>query len=227
MQLPSQTPPPPRLYVNNITDLDWLIALEFGRVDEGQPAEAWAGVSEHFGFLFDDDRCVGFKVLGFSDFDLEDEAHQPLWDGPRFDAPSLALSDATAGEVILAARVHFGERSSINRLYFNEAVSAVRDEDALNGWINCVEAGDSMAHYGLGVKLFEAGFTARAYTHLRFYASIAPREPWAQYWFAKAALAIGENGEASEAARRVQELDADENLAVLVTGLQAEIADAD
>ena len=29
--------------------LAWLIALEFGRVDEGQPPENWEGVSEKFG----------------------------------------------------------------------------------------------------------------------------------------------------------------------------------
>ena len=41
----------PRLYLNHISGLDWLIALEFGRVDDAQPQENWRGVSESFGFL--------------------------------------------------------------------------------------------------------------------------------------------------------------------------------
>jgi hypothetical protein len=36
----------PRLYLNFIADLDWLIALEFGRVDDAQPPENWRGVND-------------------------------------------------------------------------------------------------------------------------------------------------------------------------------------
>lgn len=202
----------PRLYVNRIVDLDWLIALEFGRVDEGQPADAWAGVSENFAYLFEGDRCVGFKVLGLESFDLDAPEHAPVFSGPRFDAPVLALSDASAGEVILAAHAHFGERSSINRAYFRAAIDAESESDSLDQWTGCVETGDSMAHYGLGIALFEAGLVRRAYTHLRFYASIAPCEPWAHYWYARAALASGQVAESGEVAARVLELEPDENL---------------
>ena len=41
----------PRLYLNHIADLDWLIALEFGRVDDAQPPDNWRGVCDSFGFL--------------------------------------------------------------------------------------------------------------------------------------------------------------------------------
>ena len=41
----------PRLYLNFVTELEWLIALEFGRVDDAQPPENWRGVSDSFGFL--------------------------------------------------------------------------------------------------------------------------------------------------------------------------------
>jgi tetratricopeptide (TPR) repeat protein len=215
----------PRLYVNCVADLDWLIALEFGRVDEGQPEEAWAAVSEQFGYLFDGDRCVGFKVLGLSAFNLDTPAHEPIWSGPRFDAPTLALTGATAGEIVLAARTQFKGRSSINRLYFNEAINAETTSDALAEWLGCVETGDSMAHYGLGVALFEAGELTRAYTHLRFYSSIAPNEPWAQYWYARAAVAIEEPGEATPALERVLELSSDQNLIDMAVTLRAEIAD--
>lgn len=222
----TQTALRPRLFVNCVANLDWLIALEFGRVDEGQPADAWTGISEQFGYLFDGDRCVGFKVLGLAGFDLDAPEHEPIWGGPRFDAPSLALANASAGEVILAARVHFDGRPSINRLYFNEAVGAEDKNDALADWMSCVETGDSMAHYGLGVELFDAGLTARAYTHLRFYATIAPHLAWAQYWYARAAFAIEERAEASAAVDRVFELDPDENLLRLAVRLRAEIADS-
>lgn len=59
----------PRLYLNHIAEFDWLIALEFGRVDEYQPRENWRGVSESFGFLHDGPGgpVVGFKILDFSE----------------------------------------------------------------------------------------------------------------------------------------------------------------
>ena len=43
----------PRLYVNKIASLDWLVALEFGRVDDGQPPESWRQVGDQFGYLMD------------------------------------------------------------------------------------------------------------------------------------------------------------------------------
>ncbi len=55
---------PPKLYLNHIADLDWLIALEFGRVDDGQPSGCWRGVTDSFGWCDEvpGGRCVGFKV---------------------------------------------------------------------------------------------------------------------------------------------------------------------
>jgi tetratricopeptide (TPR) repeat protein len=217
----------PRLYVNCIADLDWLIALEFGRVDEGQPEDAWTAVSGQFGYLFDGDRCVGFKVLNLTSFDIDSDEHEAIWSGARFDAPTLALTAASAGEIVLAARTMFNGRSSLNRLYFNEAINAETKDEALAEWLGCVEAGDSMAHYGLGIALFDSGKTLRAYTHLRFYATIAPLEPWAQYWYARAAAAIEETEEAIAALERALELGGDENLTELAEKLKDEIADGE
>lgn len=217
----------PRLYVNCIAELDWLIALEFGRVDEGQPEDAWRGVSEQLGYLYDGERCVGFKLLGLSSFDIDADENAAAWDAPWFDAPTLALTAASAGEVILAARVHFGERSSINRHHFNRAIDVENGAEAFAEWACCAESGDAMAHYGLGIALYEAGERARAYTHLRFYATIAPREPWAQYWYARAALAIGEVAEAAVAAETALKLASDENLRDLAVTLRALIADGE
>ena len=95
----------PRLYINHPAHLDWLIALEFGRVDDGQPPECWEDISEHFGWLHDgpDGPIVGFKVRDFSTFDATDDEHAPIWTGPRFHAPLVGLTDATAGEITIAA----------------------------------------------------------------------------------------------------------------------------
>ena len=148
----------PRLYLNHIADLDWLIALEFGRVDDAQPPDNWRGVCDSFGFLHDEPggREVGFKVVDFSLFDPDDPEVAEIWNGPRFDAPVLGLRDATAGEIVLAARALFGEHSSINRHFFSAAIDA-EGEQALGLWLACLQAGDPMAHFGLGYTLYDLG----------------------------------------------------------------------
>ncbi len=198
----------PRLYLNHIAELDWLVALEFGRVDDGQPSEHWDGVSEDFGWLHDAPkaRVLGFKVLGFSEFDFDDEDVAEIWDGPRFDAPVLGLTDVTAGEVVVAARTFFGGCSSVNRMYFNAAVE-LEGEPALDMWLGCLQAGDGMAHFGLGYTLYELGHFHDAYRHLRHYAEIAPAHPWNWCWLGKAAAAIGEIDEARAAYRRALSLE--------------------
>jgi tetratricopeptide (TPR) repeat protein len=189
-----------RLYLNWIANLDWLIALEFGRVDDGQPSENWEGVSEAFGYLHEEPggRCVGFKILGFSLFDPEDEAVAAIWDRPRFEVPALGLDDASAGEIVLAARALFGSESTVNRQFFSAAVDAT-GEEALALWLACLQAGDSMAHFGLGYTLYELGRFSEAYRHLRHYTEIAPEGAWNWCWRGKAAAAIGELEEAEEA----------------------------
>src|SRR3954454_9312065 len=145
----------PRLYLSHDTQLDWLIALEFGRIDDAQPPDCWRGVSEQFGYLHDvpGGRVVGFKVVGFSVFDPEDEDHDEIWGEPRFDAPLLALSKASAGEIVVAARAHFDGRDSLNRRLFGAATNA-EGEEAVVAWRHSVQSGDAMAHFGLGYPLF-------------------------------------------------------------------------
>lgn len=205
---------PTRLFINNMPDQDWLIALEFGRVDEGQAPEAWQGVTENFGFMIDqhEGRIVGFKALEVSQIDLSAPEYEPLWSGVRFCAPTLALADASAAEVILAARAFFGDRASINRYFFSEAIDAESVKDEVGEWLACVETGDCMAHYGLGVALMNSGSPQLAYKHLRFYTSIAPMEAWAQYWYAQAAIAVDNRDEARVAVRLAVGLASDDNL---------------
>lgn len=198
----------PRLYLNFISELDWLIALEFGRVDDAQPPENWHGVSKQFGFLCErpEGREVGFKVLEFSRFDPEASDSGELWDGPRFDAPVLGLTGAAAGEIVLAARKLFGSASTINRQYFN-AASGSEPREALPLWIACLQAGDSMAHFGLGCTLYELGRYTEAYRHLRFYAGIAPHGSWNHRWYGVAARDIGETEEARKAFQQAIKLE--------------------
>lgn len=191
----------PRLFINRIPSLDWLIALEFGRVDEGQPSDHWSGVSEQFGFLRDrpQGRVVGFKILEFSKFDPHDPEVSDIWEAPWFHAPTLGLNHACAGEIAIVVKGTFGPQPTINREYFDEALSAESVEDAIVYWRLCLEAGDCMGHYGIGISLLEFDQAAEAYHHLRYYASIAPENPWAHHWHGRAAIAIGEVDEGRRA----------------------------
>lgn len=212
-----------RLYLNHLPDYDWLIALEFGRIDDGQPKEHWRGVSDHIGFLLDapGGREVGFKLTSLSTFDDEARDLEEVWNGPRFHVPQLGLNAATVGETVLAARALLGGEPTINRVYFSAGVSG-SGEAALADWLDCLSAGDCMAHFALGYTLYDLGRFHEAYRHLRYYAELAPAGAWNWCWYGKAAQAIGEIEEARLAYRRAielesadQETDAPELLAAL------------
>ena len=199
-----------RLFVSHDTAYDWLIALEFGRVDDGVPYENWFVVDAKCAYLLErpvDGRPLGFRVNGFSDFDPEDSARRLLWEGPRFDAPVLGLVDVTAGEIIVASRVFFAGEPSINRAYFHAAVACDDPEEAVELWTSCLEAGDSMAHYGLGYTLYDLGDHRGAYRHLRAYAELVPTNEWAWDWLGKACEALDERDEALMAYRRAVEIE--------------------
>ena len=192
---------PPKLYINNVAEFDWLIALEFGRVDDAQPPDHWRGVTEQFGYLHDSPRgrVVGFKVLGLSELDPEAPELDEIWGRPLFDVPLLGLEWASGGDVILATRALLGDLSTINRHYFNAAAGTEDPAEALPLWLSCLQAGDSMAHFGLGYTLYALGRYQEAYRHLRHYTEIAPHGSWNWCWFGKAAEAIGELTEARAA----------------------------
>jgi len=203
--------PRPRLYINHLAEYDWLVALEFGRVDDSQPPENWRGVSDDFGFLHEKPggRVLGFKVLDFSEFDPEDPAVAEIWEQPLFDVPVLGLAGVPAGEVVLAARALLGDGSTVNRHYFNAAIGEEDLEEARSLWLGCLQAGDSMAHYGLGYTLYELGDYPQAYRHLRHYTEIAPHGSWIWFWFGQAAESVGERDEAIAAYTRALELEAE------------------
>lgn len=204
--------PLPRLYISVAADYDWLTAIEFGHVDDGQPSENWAGVCDEFRYLHlgpaDRSPAIGFKVLGISDFDPEDEEVREIWDEPHFDAPQLGLRDVAAGEIVVATKSLYGtQRRSLNRQIFDDAVD-LSGPQALAAWTACLQAGDCMAHFALGYTLLEFGRNHEAYRHLRYYAEIAPAMPWSHCWLGRAAAAIGELGEARAAYERAIELTA-------------------
>jgi tetratricopeptide (TPR) repeat protein len=198
----------PRLYLNHAAGLDMLTALEFGRVGDGMPSENRHLISEHFAYYFEQcDACVGFKVLEFSTFDAEASDVTAIWSGPLFDSPTLGMSQATAGQIVVAARTLFGGEPSVNQVLLSAAMAADSPEDALPLWRACLEAGDSMAHFAIGHTLYYLGRFQEAYQHLRHYTEISPVNSRTWCWFGKGAQAIGELDEARAAFARAIEIE--------------------
>ena len=201
-----------RLHITNIPELDHLLALEYGRVDEGQPTECWRPVGDPIGagdtgplmgYLHDGahGRAVGFKVIGVSELDIDAPDMREIWGRPRFDAPILGLSDVSAGQIIVAARALFGERTSIGHELFVRAAAASGDE-ALGLWLASLEAGEPAAHWRVGCALYDLGRYHEAYRHLRYYTEIAPALSWTWCAYGQAAEALGLDGEARAGYRR-------------------------
>jgi tetratricopeptide (TPR) repeat protein len=198
----------PRLFLNHDADYGWLIALEYGTTDDGQPSDNWAPVSEDFAYLVIGERCVGFVARHFDDFDPYDSDIASIWGEPRFDVPALGLTEASAGEIVVAADVFLDGENTLNRDLFDAAVKARRKpQKAVELWRRCLQTGDVMAHYGLGYTLYELGRFHEAYRHLRAYTEITPSNAWAWCWFGRAADAICETSEAEAAYRRALEVE--------------------
>jgi tetratricopeptide (TPR) repeat protein len=217
----------PILYLSHVATRDRLDALEFGRGPDGQLDGCWKGLSDEAAFLLDEPggEIVGFSVKNFSSFDLDAPEYAPFWDDPIFDAPLLGLTGVPAAEIILAARPFLGGRPTLNRQLFDAAceMGSVDRREALDLWLQCLEAGDTMAHFALGYTMYELGEFPTAYRHLRHYTKIAPAHPWNWAWYGQAAEAIGEDEEAIAAYRRALELrenpgdtDAGQRLAELI-----------
>ncbi len=191
------------LFINVDVGAGWIIALEYGRVDEGQPLDAWEGVSGQFGLLHDggpDGRLLGSKVLDASTYDPD--AHPEMWKAPTFDVPLVGLSNATPNEIIVATKSLLGQTSTLNRQLFNAAMAEDDPDEALSLWSACLQAGDQMAHYALGYTLYDLQRYPAAYRHLRRYTELSPRNSWAWCWFGQAAAAVGRREEAIAALQR-------------------------
>lgn len=196
------------LYISRDLAGDWLSALEFGRVTDGQLVDYFEYVSEQFRWVYDEPggRVVGFEVMGLNDFEPEGEGYEELWQAPRFPVPLFGLDDAYAGEIIIAARGSLANEPTMNRHLFLLAVGE-SGETAEGLWRACLETGDFMAHYGLGYTLYELERYREAYGHLRRYAELTSTNAWAWCWLGKACLALGEREEARRAFERALELE--------------------
>ena len=200
------------LYISRDLHYDWLIALEFGRVLDGQPADHLLPVGDEAAFVLDGagGEIVGFSVMGLSQLDASADDLKELWHGPRFDAPLFGLRGAHAGEVVLAAQAMLLEESTTNRRYFDMATGQ-EGEEAVASWRACLECGDSMAHYGLGYTLLELGRTREAYRHLRAYVETARWNAWAWCWLGRACLELGDHDEGRDALLRALALEDEED----------------
>ena len=145
---------------------------------------------------------------GLREFDAQ--AHDELWEPePRFAAPTLGLTDVSAGEVVLATLARFRDTSTFNRALFDAATGA-EGEEAARLWRTCLASGDAMAHYGLGYTLVNLGDFGPAYEHLRCYVELVPQNAWAWCWLGRACAGLDATTEARAAYERAVELAGDE-----------------
>lgn len=202
--------PRPVLRVSYDEDLDFLCALVAGEAidqhldDETQPLAAMDDESEEeIAWLFT--RGPGGPLIGFGiarafEWPVADEPDDaPIWHGPRFDVPTLALRDASIGEILLAAQTTI-TGSTTDVCLFDAAIAAKEDDGDLEKaeamWRGCLEVGEMRAHFGLGYTLCDLGRPAEAFGHLAMYTEICPRNSWAWVWRGRAARDMGELAEA-------------------------------
>ncbi len=216
----------PRLVVSVDHPLDILTACEFGTTIDGRLEDQWHELADGIDLLRDspDEPVIGFRVFRLSERGPEAFDIDELWSGEHFDAPVLGLFDVPAGAVITAARDRYRNNGTFNRYLFGLATHA-KGEEAVRAWRQCLEAGELMAHYGLGYSLLEIGCPREAYHHLRCYTEIAPQLPWAWRYFGAAAEAIGELAEARAAYRRALALSAEHGEETDAGDLLAAMAD--
>jgi tetratricopeptide (TPR) repeat protein len=205
----------PQLFLSHDAHYDWLVAVEYGRVNDGHPPWLRRQVYPGFDFLLDDrdGREFGFTIDYFSGFGLPDGDWDPEVEeelrGRRFDVPTLMLEDAHAVEIAEAAAELFEGRNSVNRDFFDRATECgERDqfEQALYWWRSCLQAGDLMGLFGIGYTLHDLGRFAEGLPYLRRYAELAPYQPWTWCWVGRCAAALGRVGEARRGYRRAIEL---------------------
>ena len=152
-------------------------------------------------------EVVGFGVDDLTSFD--GDTLPELWGEPHFDAPLFGLRNVPAAAVVLAAQAQLRREPTTNRMFFSLATNA-EGEEAVALWRQCLESGDSMAHYSLGYTLLELGRAREAYGHLREYVECCPWNAWAWCWLGRAHEALGELTDARAAYEQAVALDAEE-----------------
>ena len=210
---------------------DLVSGLAFGRVDDGVPSEQLVPLEEEARIVFVLDRpgegpVIGFRVSDPGEIDVAGLESAAVWDGPRFDVPTLGLVGASVGEILLAVRARFGEdEPTAGAMHFHMAIGS-EDEDydtLIARWRLALEAGEMKAMFALGYTLVSAGRPREAYDLLRRYTELTPHNAWAWCWLGRACSAMGDVREARAAFERAMECelegsfetDADELLAEL------------
>ncbi len=202
---------PTRLTLSIDAAYDWLSCTEFGFVDDGVPVDAWHELIEDRVALVEHPitgAIAGFTVVEWASFDPAE--HDALFTAePRFAAPQLGLTDASVGEICLAARAWLGDEPTLGRAYFHMAMGAPGPDQAIETWLLCLETGELQAHYSLGYTYFETGDFKKAYRHLRAYTELAPWNGWAWCWFGRVCVELGELTDARTALLEALKIEAD------------------
>jgi tetratricopeptide (TPR) repeat protein len=157
---------------------------------------------------------IGFAVDNPYEFEIPEPEH-PLMPRFRFYAPTVALRNATAEEVVLAACTVLDGRSTPDAVFFDLAVEAGSegdDEQAEYFWRHCLATGEPKGHFGLGYTLYDLGRPREAYGHLFEYTKVVPRNPWAWCWLGKVSEEIGEREQALRCYRRAVRLERESDL---------------
>lgn len=196
------------LYVSRDHPADWLTALEYGRVVDGQPESHFRPVGPHVRLVLDgpEGRVVGFVVEHLRAFDDRDITAPMTWYRARFDVPLFGLCGVAPEVVVQCALRDYAWSSTTNRGFFGLAVDASDVEESIRMWRACLESGDCQAHYGLGLALLEVGRASEARRHLAAYTSIAPWHAWAWRNLSRAESALGADAAACDALARAASL---------------------
>lgn len=209
--------------------MDWLIAIEFGQVIDGKCDAQYVTVDDNFRYVLDepDGYLIGFVIDNFESFDpasIEEIWESEIFDVPAFDVPILGLESAAAEAISTLSAVVFAGISTIDADYFHRAVEVTdQGEEKVKRWRSCLAAGTLKAHFGLGYSLCEVERFHEAYTRLRRYTELVPRNSWAWCWLGDACVGCGDLDEARQAydqALRLErvgsfETNAEERLAAL------------
>jgi hypothetical protein len=188
-----------------------VTALAFGRTDDGLPPHQCPVLEEdeRIGFILDKPLAgpvIGFRVVEPYAVDVASLESDELWDGPRFEVPVLALTDATVGEILLAVRGRYPPgRPTPDAISFHGAIEASGEDDLASAerrFRLALQSGDMKALFGLGYTLVEAGRPAEAYDVLRRYTELTPYNAWAWCWFGRACADTGATTEARIAFER-------------------------
>lgn len=206
----------PTLRISYDSSRDFLWALVPGAVIDGQRDDETEELLDGLYLWRDgpDGALKGFGVSEAFEWDVLGQTEPFVWgaDGLRFDVPTLAVRNATIGEIVLAAQQSL-DSSTPDVVLFHQAVQTGESgdwEQAASLWRLCLAAGEMKAHFGLGYSLVELDRPREAYGHLAMYTEITPRLAWAWVWRGRAAMDMGELDDARVCFEQAVEVDDDE-----------------